>query len=121
VSALVNKGYVCMQLNTFDGAIEPLSRAFALETNNYSALFDRAVCYLKSDKLDESRRDYETLQKTFPTAFQINYGLGEIAYRKKDTNSAIRNYELYLSNAPTNTPESKFIASRIKELKPASP
>ena len=96
-------------------------RCWRCDTNNYSALLNRAIACLRANKLDAAQRDYEVLQKAFPTAFQIYYGLAEIAWRKKDTNAAIRNYQLYLANAPTNTAEAKVVSERLKELKPGSP
>jgi len=121
VNTLVNKGYVCLQAGAFEQAIAPLTKALSLETTNYSALFNRAIAYLRADKLDAAQQDYEVLQKAFPTAFQISYGLAEIAWQKKDTNAAIRNYEIYLANAPTNTTEAALVNERLKELKPGSP
>jgi len=122
VNALVNKGFTCLQLKDYDRAIEPLSRVIEMGTNETGqvqvqqmALLNRAIAYLLSDKLDAAQQDYETLQKALPTAPQIFYGLGEVAYRKKDTNAAVRNYELFLSNAPTNTPEYEQISQRVKE------
>jgi tetratricopeptide (TPR) repeat protein len=120
--ALVNKGYATLQLGQFDEAIPALTRVLAIETNksevHYSALLNRAIAYLRSEQLDESRRDYEVLQKAFPTAYRVYYGLSEIAYRMKDTNAAVRSSELYLANSPTNSDEYKFISARLKELKP---
>jgi tetratricopeptide (TPR) repeat protein len=116
-SALVNKGFICIQLNSYKDAIEPLSRVLTLQTNNYEALFNRAVAYLRSGNLEAAQRDYEELQKVFPNAYQIYYGLGEIAFRKKDTSSAIRHYELYLTNSPANTEERKLVSARLDDLK----
>jgi tetratricopeptide (TPR) repeat protein len=118
MSALVNKGYACLQIGAFDQAIPPLTQVLAMDTNNHSALLNRAIAYLRADKLEAAQRDYERLQKAFPTAFQIYYGLAEIAWRKKDTNTAIRNYQLYLANAQTNTAEAKAVSERLKQLKP---
>jgi hypothetical protein len=56
-----------------------------------------------------------------PSSYRIHFGLAEVAYRKRDTNAALRNYRMYLSNAPTNTPESKEVFARMKELKPGYP
>ena len=117
---LINKGYACIQLQKYEEAIPPLTRLLSLETNNYSALLNRAIAYLRSGKLEAAQRDYEVLQKAFPTAFQIYYGLGEIAYQKKETNAAIRNYQLYLTNSAPNTEEAKSVKGRLKELKPGS-
>ena len=113
--------YACIQIEAFPQAIAPLTQVLTLQTNNYSALLNRAIAYLRSDNFDASQRDYEQLQKAFPTAYQIYYGLGEIAWRKKDTNSAIRNYELYLANTQTNSAEAKFVTGRLNELKKPGP
>ncbi|MCX6928838.1 MAG: tetratricopeptide repeat protein, partial [Verrucomicrobia bacterium] len=121
VNALVNKGYACIQVGLFEQAIPPLTQVLSLESTNHSALLNRAISYLRANKLDEAQRDYEALQKSFPKAFQIYYGLAEIAWQKKDTNAAILNYQLYLSNAQTNTAEAKLVGDRLKELKSGSP
>ena len=120
-NALVNKGFACIQVGAFEQAVPPLTKALAMDTSNYSALLNRAIAFLRGDKLEAAQRDYEVLQKAFPTAFQIYYGLAEIAWRRKDTNAAIQNYQLYQANAPTNTTEAQLVSARLKELKPGSP
>jgi tetratricopeptide (TPR) repeat protein len=120
MNALVNKGYACIQIGAFEQAIPPLTQVLAVDTNNYSALLNRAIACLRANKLEAAQRDYDLLQKAFPTAHQIYYGLAEIAWRKKDTNAAVRNYQLYLANAQTNTAESKVVSERLKQLKPGS-
>jgi tetratricopeptide repeat protein len=126
VGLLLNKGFVCLQMNAYEQGIAPLTRVLTLETNTASetyntALLDRAIAYLRSDKLDLAKKDYETLEKSYPSAYRIKYGLGEIAYRNHETNTAVRNYQLYLANGPTNTAEAKQVADRLKELKPGYP
>ena len=120
-ATLVNRGYVCIQLTAYDEAITNLSRALTLETNNSAALLNRAIAGLRANRLELAREDYESLQRQFPTAYQVYYGLGEIAYRLKDTNTAIRQYESYLSNAIPNSAESKMISDRLNELKGVKP
>jgi tetratricopeptide (TPR) repeat protein len=120
MNALVNQGYACIQIGAFDQAIPPLTQVLAIDTNNYSALLNRAIAYLRANKLEAAQLDYEVLQKAFPTAHQIYYGLAEIAWRKKDTNTAIRNYQLYLANTQTNTAEAKVVSERLKQLKSGS-
>lgn len=117
LNALVNQGFACIQIGAFEKAIPPLTRVLDLDTNNYSALLNLAIACLRANRLEDSQRHYEVLQKAFPTASQIAYGLGEIAWRKKDTNAAVRNYQLYLANAQTNTVEAKTVFARLKELK----
>ena len=122
-SALVNQGLAFLRLGAYDQAIPPLTRVLAIETNtpNYHvALLNRAISYLRSEQLDAAQADSETLQQAYPNAFQVYYHLGEMAYRRKDTNAALRNYELYRTSAPTNAQEAQFVAGRIKELKPST-
>lgn len=114
---LFGKGYVSIQLKAYDDAIAALNRVLAVQTNNNDARFNRAVAYLNSDKLDAARADYQKLQQTFTNSVPVAYGLGEIAWRKHETNEAVRNYELYLAAANTNTAEAKTIFERLHELK----
>jgi tetratricopeptide (TPR) repeat protein len=108
-------------MKAFDRSVAALSKVIDLDdssTSNqrYNALFYRALAYLNWEKLTESRADYETLQKAFPTAHKIYMGLGEIAFRQKDTNAAVRNYRLCLANLRTNMPEARLVTDRLKEL-----
>lgn len=113
---LSGKGYVSMQLKAYDKAIATYNLMLAMQTNNEEALFNRAVAYLQLGKLDTARADYLQLQQTHTNTFPIAYGLGEIAWREHNTNEAIRNYEIYLANAPTNTAEAKTVRDRLAEL-----
>jgi tetratricopeptide (TPR) repeat protein len=117
VGWLYNKGYVSIQLQKYDDAIAALSRVLAVQTNNYDALFKRAGAYLQTGKLDEARADYANLQQSFTNSTQAAYGLGEIAWRKHETNDAIKNYGIYLATANTNTVEAKTASERLRELK----
>jgi len=108
-------------LGDFNEAISTLTRSLALDTNNYSAQLYRAIAYLSAEKFDDAQHDFETLQKTFPKQFQVNFGLGEVAYHKKDTNNAIRYYEACLADGGTNTTEAQSVLQRLKELKGTKP
>jgi tetratricopeptide (TPR) repeat protein len=118
---LVNLGFIHLQLQQYSNAIPAFDRALTLEPTNTVALFDRAVASLQAGQLDGAQRDYEMLASLQPDSYQIYYGLGEIAYRKKDTTNAIANYELYLTNAPANTAEYTNVATRLKQLQAKSP
>jgi tetratricopeptide (TPR) repeat protein len=115
-NALLDKGYAYLQMNAYTKAIPPLTRALELETNNFAALLNRAIAYLRTDQLDAAEQDYNVLLMQSPKAYQVYFGLGEIAWRKKDTNAAIRNYQLYMTNAPANTDEAKQVSGRLKDL-----
>jgi tetratricopeptide (TPR) repeat protein len=114
---LFSKGYVSIQLKNYDDGISALTRVLSIQTNNPQALFNRAVAYLQSDRLDAARADYETLHQTYTNSFQVAYGLGEIAWRRHETNEAVKNYEVYLAYAKTNTSEATNIIERLKSLK----
>ena len=118
---LNSKGCAYIQLKQYAAAIPPLDHALALQSSNHVARLNRAIAYLRNDHLDAARQDYEVLQKALPSAYQVYFGLGEIAYRKKERAAAIRYYQLYLTNAPPNTEERKLVNTRLAELKSGSP
>jgi tetratricopeptide (TPR) repeat protein len=110
----------------YEQAIPPLTRVLEFETNTASpsynmALNYRAVANLRAGRFQDAKRDAETLQKAFPTASQVYFVLGEVAYTNRLTNVALRNYELYLTNAPNNPDEIKKVSDRMKELRPGYP
>lgn len=117
----LNRGSFLVELNNYPEAITAFDRALALQTNNPTARLYRAIANLRSDQLEAAQADYETVQREYPQAFQICYGLGEIAWRRKDTNAALRHYESYLSNAPPQLAEFKFVANRVRELRGEPP
>jgi tetratricopeptide (TPR) repeat protein len=117
-NALMTMGVVCLQLKEYEKAIPPLNKLLSLDTNNHAAVLNRAIACLQTDRLDQAQRDYETLAKVYTNAFQVYFGLGEIAYRKKDRPAAIRYYELYLSKDPPAA-EALRVSERIKELNAA--
>jgi tetratricopeptide (TPR) repeat protein len=114
---LFSKGYVSIQMKRYDDGVAALTRVLSIQTNNPQALFNRAVANLGAEKLDAARADYETLRQTYTNSFQIAYGLGEIAWRKHETNEAVKNYEMYLAGAPAGTVEASNVVERLKSLK----
>ncbi|MGA3284419.1 MAG: tetratricopeptide repeat protein [Verrucomicrobiota bacterium] len=120
-TGLFGKGYVCIQVHAYDDAVAAFTRVLAIQTNNTDARFNRALAYLDSGKLDAARADYRQFQQTFTNSFPAAYGLGEIAWRKHETNEAIRNYKIYLANANTNTAEATNVILRLRELEGHSP
>jgi tetratricopeptide (TPR) repeat protein len=113
---LYKRAYIFMQLKNYDDAVTAWNRVLLMGTNNNSARFNRAVASLYDDKLDAARADFLQLQQTFTNSFQVAYGLSEIAWRRHETNEAVRNYGIYLANANTNTAEAKAVAERLREL-----
>ena len=65
--------------------------------------------YLQMGNLAKAKKDYTLLVQLIPRSYVPYYGLGEIAYREKDTKAARTNYERYLTNFP---PESRRTSAR---------
>lgn len=121
MGALVNLAAVKIQEKDYQGAIPFLNRAIKIEPDNGYALINRAIAYLHTDQLDQSRADYEALKsKMVSVPHQVYYGLAEIAWRKKQNKTALQNYEDYLKVAPADTPEHREVQQRIKRLKSGS-
>jgi tetratricopeptide (TPR) repeat protein len=120
-TGLFFRGISLIQLHAYQDAIPPLSRLMKLQTNNYAAQLNRAIAYLQVTNLSAARQDYETIVKVAPTAYQAYYGLAEIASREKDTSALIKNYQLYLTNAPPDSEEAKVVNTRLKELQSTKP
>lgn len=121
VPCWINRGCFLMEMPDYTNAIESFSRALTLETNNYRAVLYRAIAQLRAGKYEDAIKDYETVQRQYPKEFTVDFGLGEIAYRRHETNTAIRYYESYLKNAPPNTGEAKAVTERLNELKGIKP
>ena len=62
-----------------------------------------------------ARADFLRVQQMNTNYFALAYGLSEVAVHMKDTNEVIRNCEIYLANAPTNTAEYKIARDRLAQ------
>jgi len=121
LSALVNLAAVRIQDQDYEGAIPFLDRALKIEPDNGYALINRAIAHLHTGRLDQSRADYEALKsKMVKIPHQVHYGLGEVAWRKKQYKVALKHYEDYLKVAPPDTPEHREVQQRIKRIKAGS-
>jgi tetratricopeptide (TPR) repeat protein len=129
-SALFYQAVAYMQLGSYDKAVQSLNHVLTKEGENRYALLERAISQLQLHNYDAAKADYEKLAKAFPKAYQVYYGLQEVAYQQKDTNAVIKNIELYLTNyyqafptnvTPVETDEVKSIKQRLKEFKNGAP
>jgi tetratricopeptide (TPR) repeat protein len=114
-AALANKGILSVITEDYSNAIPILTRSLSL-TNTYLARLNRAIAYLRTDRLDAAEADHQALLQQFPTAYRASAVLGEAALQKRDTNMAIRYYEQYLSKAEADTDEARFVAAQLKSL-----
>ncbi|MCU0772292.1 MAG: tetratricopeptide repeat protein [Verrucomicrobia bacterium] len=121
VNLLVNKGFVLLRMTNQVSAVEVLTRALELQSNNAPARLNRAIANLQLENLDAAQSDYESLLLSFPKGYPLYFGLGEIAFKRGDTNQAIYNFQLYLTNAPPNTAEAQQVRQRLEALRGVTP
>ncbi len=113
---IFGKGFASLQVGAYNDAVTAFSRLLEIQTNNPDALFNRAFAYFQSDRLDAARADFRRLQADYTNSYKVAYGLGEIAWRRHETNEAIRNYQIYLTNAPANSAELQTTRERLTQL-----
>ena len=114
-AVLFNKGHLFLLSGDFSNAITPLTRSLAV-TNTALVRLARADAYKLSGRLDAAEADYQEVLHAFPTAYGAYYGLGGIAWEKKDTNAAIRYYQQFLTNSVSYTEQVGNAAARLKSL-----
>ena len=86
-----------------------------LQTNNYEAMFNRGLACLDDGQFAGARADFLRIQKLNTNSYPLAYGLSEVAVHMKDTNEVIRNCQIYLANAPTNSLEYKTVVTRLAQ------
>lgn len=114
---LITKGYLHNQLRQYKQAISALNRALAIDKENPVGQFQLANAYFGAGDLDAARTNYEKLQRERTNSAQLALSLEEVAWLQHDTNEAIRNIEIYLAHATTNTPQAQLLAQRLRQLK----
>jgi tetratricopeptide (TPR) repeat protein len=114
---LSKKGSVELALSRFQDAIATLSRVISLDSSDTEARLNRAVARLAVGQLDAAREDYQQLLQVPGTSQKALFGLGGIAWRKKDTNSAIQFYEQYLKTGKPESVPYSIASRRLKQLK----
>jgi tetratricopeptide (TPR) repeat protein len=117
VIALVNYASLLIRAKQSSNAIPYLDRALQLNPKMEQALFNRALAYLESSRLDAALSDYRNLELMMnPPSHDVYYGLGEIYFRKKNRNKAEEYFEKYLKSAPRGLPERRLVEERLKTI-----
>ena len=73
-------------------AIRSLNRAVALNQSYYRPYLTRGTLHLKRGNLDVAKQDLTVANKLLPTA-DGTFGLGEIAQKEGDIDTALRYYD----------------------------
>jgi tetratricopeptide (TPR) repeat protein len=80
------------------------------------ARLNLAIARLGAGQLDAARADYQELLKSTSRAGNALFGLGGIAWRKNETNTAMEFYEQFLATAKPGSPQYLIASGRIKQL-----
>ncbi len=112
-----NHGNLLMQLGAPERAIVSYTKVLQGDPKNSSALMNRAIAHLQLKQFDAAQRDYEAMLGFTTTSFRVYYGLGEIAYQKKNWAAARDYYTKYLHLAPAGSAEAATIRPRLAEAK----
>jgi tetratricopeptide (TPR) repeat protein len=114
---LSNKGLAETELARYDAAITTLTTALSLAPSNQAVRLNRAIANLRAGKLEAAEADYQPLLKATPNSYKVLFGLGEIAWRRQDTNAAIRFYQECLARGTPAAADQKLITDRLKQLR----
>lgn len=116
-SVLLERALSLMQAEDYEHSLPVFTKLLSLDSSNYWAVLFRAINYYELNRFDDAKKDYESMIAKSPNVYQAYWGLGQIAFTRGDSAEAIKNFELYLTNAPPNTPEFKSIQSTLEKLK----
>ncbi len=116
---LSNKGLAEIQLGQYEEAVSTLTGALAESPGNQVVRLNRAIANLRAGRLEPAWSDYQELLNGSPDSTKVLFGLGEISWRKHDTNAAIGFYEKYLTNGLPDPADKKLASQRLRELKGA--
>jgi predicted Zn-dependent protease len=91
----------------------------SLAPGNHAARLCRAIAYSGADQLEPARGDYQQLLNNSSNAPNALFGLGTIAWRQRDTNTAIQFYQRYLSTCTPESPRLQYASAfeRLRQLK----
>jgi tetratricopeptide (TPR) repeat protein len=111
---IILKGHAELRAGQPALAIATLTQALALEPTSVSARLFRAVALLQTGKLEDARRDYEVVLNNPASAPSALFGLGDIAWRERDTNAMNSYYQAFLTNNVATSPQAALINQRLK-------
>lgn len=94
-----------------------LTRALDLAPDDVSVRLLRATVQIASGESDGARADYKALLKSADVSQQALFGLGNMAWRSQDKNTAIRYYEQFMSNNAYATPQAGVATERLKQMR----
>ncbi len=119
ISALNNRAALLIQTRRAAEALPVLHHALAL-TNLPSIRLNRAIAEMQLQDFAAAEKDYLLLTNAAVDPFSVHFGLAEIAENRRDTNAAIRQLEISLTNAPAGSLKWQQAGARLDALKNGS-
>jgi predicted Zn-dependent protease len=113
---LVLRAYLMMGDST--NAMQLVYRQLAKEPENAAALVNRAAILMRMGNDEAAETVYRKLETARKEIDRVYYGLAQIAEHRHDTNLAIRQLELCLSNTPSRSAQWNEVNARLNALKP---
>jgi tetratricopeptide (TPR) repeat protein len=115
--ALAYQGYLYLTREMYTNAIPVYDRLVALRPDDLLPHLNRAIALLKSGQLDAAESDYLKVVEIQPQDHRAYFGLGEIAWTRKDYKEAAKHYEDYLrfTRQPDNQ-EARDVEKRLKSI-----
>jgi tetratricopeptide (TPR) repeat protein len=112
---LMKLGSAELHAGRFDDAIATFTRGLTLSPTNDQTRLLRAIASVRAGRLADARQDYEQLLPRPELAQSARFGLGHIAWRTRDTNAVIQNYQAFLSNSAATGPLAQVASQRLQE------
>ncbi|MBL9174357.1 MAG: tetratricopeptide repeat protein [Verrucomicrobiales bacterium] len=116
-AATLRLSTILISRRQFDQALRIIDPFLGLKSDNVGARINRAICLFQLGRLDDARREYQGLAEKLPDLALVQFGLGEIAVRQKNTNAALQHFEKYLKTAATNTTEYADVTTRVNQMR----
>ncbi len=113
---LNNQAGLLVMMNRADEAVASLQHSLAI-TNSPDARLNLAIAYFKAQNFSAAEAEYRRLETESADGFRIHSGLADIALQRRDTNAAMQELELSLTNVPNGSPRWVAGRSRLNQFK----
>ncbi|MCD6050929.1 MAG: Tetratricopeptide repeat [Verrucomicrobia bacterium] len=114
---LMNKGAIYLEMADNPKALALLEQAVKLSPENPAILMNYALAKLRSDDLAAAETNYRKVATLLTNNHAPYFYLGEIAFRQKKNDEAIRHYEKFLATANPASADARQAQQRLKDLK----
>ena len=107
------RGVASAKLDHPAEAISSFNRAIAANQNYYRPYLFRGMLHLKRGNLEIAQQDLSASNRLLPTA-DATFGLGDIAQRQGDTQTALRYYQAVANSRSSLAPAARERIARLE-------